>query len=120
MRWRRDSIEYPRGYRANVAAPYTARIWAILVITVLVLGVLAGRLFQLQVVDGPAMKQAAQRINTRTVDAPATRGRILAADGTPLVHQWFHLGAHHGPHDPRREPGRWARGPHSRPAPDRR
>lgn len=85
MRWRRDSIEYPRGYRANVAAPYTARIWAILIITVLVLGVLAGRLFQLQVVDGPAMKQAAQRINTRTVDAPATRGRILAADGTPLV-----------------------------------
>lgn len=86
MRWRdRDSITYPRGYRPGSRSPYATRIWALLLVSVLILGTLVGRLFQLQVVDGPAMRAAAQQINTRTIDAAATRGRILAADGTALV-----------------------------------
>lgn len=82
---RRGGIEYPDGHRPAGRAPYPTRIWALLLVAVLVFGVLAGRLFQLQVVDGPQMRQAAERINTRTITVPATRGRILAADGTPLV-----------------------------------
>lgn len=85
MKWRRDTITYPRGHRERARSPHTARLWAILLVTVLVFGVLGGRLFQLQVVDGPAMRKAAQQINTRTIDAPAIRGRILADDGTALV-----------------------------------
>lgn len=82
---RRDDVEYPRGRKPAGRSGYTARLWAILVVTALVFTGLAARLFQLQVVEGPAMRQAAERINTRTVSVPATRGRILAADGTPLV-----------------------------------
>ena len=83
--WHRRSVEYPRGRRPTSRAPYTTRIWAILIVAALVFGVLGARLFQLQVVQGPQMQQAATRINTRTVDAAATRGRILSSDGTPLV-----------------------------------
>lgn len=86
MRLRRDDITYPRGRgRAARRSPYVARIWALFGVALLILGVLVGRLFQLQVVDGPQMRAAAQQINTRMVTTPAPRGRILAADGTPLV-----------------------------------
>ncbi|NHN55906.1 penicillin-binding protein [Calidifontibacter sp. DB0510] len=56
-----------------------------LAVTVLVSGVLLGRLVQLQIVQGDRMSSAAQQINTRTVSVPAQRGRILLADGTALV-----------------------------------
>ncbi|NNG39482.1 penicillin-binding protein 2 [Flexivirga sp. ID2601S] len=62
-----------------------ARIWALVLVAVLVVGTLVGRLGQLQVSDGPQMRAAAERINTRSVPIPAVRGRILDASGKPLV-----------------------------------
>ncbi|WP_040385264.1 penicillin-binding transpeptidase domain-containing protein [Demetria terragena] len=44
-----------------------------------------GRLVQLQVVRGDDLAQQAQQQATRTIIDPALRGRILAADGTPLA-----------------------------------
>ncbi len=46
---------------------------------------LAARATQLQVVDPEQWTAAAQSLATRTVVVPAVRGRILAADGTPIV-----------------------------------
>ncbi|WP_265444628.1 penicillin-binding protein 2 [Flexivirga meconopsidis] len=66
-------------------SPYIARIWALVLVAVLVIGTLVGRLGQLQVSDGPQMRAAAERINTRSVPIPAVRGRILDATGKPLV-----------------------------------
>ncbi|GAB3585500.1 penicillin-binding protein 2 [Calidifontibacter terrae] len=85
MRLRRDDITYPSTHRGTRRSPYVARIGALFMVALLVFGVLIGRLFQLQVVDGPQMRAAAQQINTRTVTTAATRGRILAVNGTPLV-----------------------------------
>lgn len=83
--WRRQDVRYPRGYRPQRRSPYGARLGAVLLVALLIFGALLGRLVQLQVVDGDDMQQQAQRINSRDVSAPAPRGRILAADGTPLV-----------------------------------
>ena len=51
----------------------------------LLLGTLLGRLGQLQLADGDAMRSQAQSINTREVSIPAVRGRILDAQGKVLV-----------------------------------
>ncbi|WP_131103924.1 penicillin-binding protein 2 [Ornithinimicrobium sufpigmenti] len=65
--------------------PSTRPLWAVLV-TILLLGtVLAGRLGQLQLAEHEELAQQAAQVSTREIITPALRGRILAADGTPLV-----------------------------------
>jgi cell division protein FtsI/penicillin-binding protein 2 len=60
------------------------------VVITMMLAVL-GRLWQLQVVNGPAYAQAAAAAHVRTVPLPAPGGGILTADGRPLA-----TGTHHG------------------------
>ena len=63
----------------------TGPLWAV-VLTVLMLGgLLVGRLGQLQLVRHEEAAVAAAEVSTREVLTPALRGRVLAADGTPLV-----------------------------------
>ena len=65
--------------------PATRPLWAVLV-TILVLGVvLAGRLGQLQLAQHEELAEQAAQVSTRELITPALRGRVLAADGTPLV-----------------------------------
>src|SRR5882672_2385159 len=67
------------------ARPSRGRYVAATVIGVLLFGVLAGRLFQLQVVDGA--RYAAQAVAARTVELPirSTRGLIFDREGRPLA-----------------------------------
>ncbi|WP_237565930.1 penicillin-binding protein 2 [Ornithinimicrobium cerasi] len=63
----------------------TGPLWG-LVLAVLVLGsLLVGRLTHLQVVRHDDLAAAAAEVSTREVVTPALRGRILAADGSPLA-----------------------------------
>lgn len=55
------------------------------VFVVSVFGLLLGRLGQVQVVQRASYVRAAASVNTRTVIQPAVRGRILDAEGAPLV-----------------------------------
>ena len=65
--------------------PATGPLWAVLV-AILVLGlVMAGRLGQLQLAQHEELAEQAAQVSTREIISPALRGRILAADGTPLV-----------------------------------
>lgn len=65
--------------------PATRPLWTVLV-AILVLGVvLAGRLGQLQLAQHEELAERAAQVSTREIVTPALRGRILAADGTPLV-----------------------------------
>lgn len=57
----------------------------LLVLCVALVGAMLGRLAQLQLLDGAGHDARAVAANTRVSTAPATRGRILAADRTPLV-----------------------------------
>jgi penicillin-binding protein 2 len=60
-------------------------LWG-LVLAVLVLGsLLVGRLTDLQLVRHEELAAAAAEVSTREIATPALRGRILAADGTPLA-----------------------------------
>lgn len=63
----------------------TRPIWAILLTVVLLGGVLIGRLAHLQLVRHEELAVAAAEVSTREITTPALRGRILAADGRPLV-----------------------------------
>ncbi|MEX2137299.1 MAG: penicillin-binding transpeptidase domain-containing protein [Chloroflexota bacterium] len=67
------------------ARPSRARFVAATVIAVLLFGVLAGRLFQLQVVDGS--RYAAQAVAGRTIEMPirASRGLIFDREGRPIA-----------------------------------
>ena len=60
-------------------------LWALLGVALLLGTVLAGRLVDLQVVNHEELAVAAAEVSTRVVTQPALRGRILAADGTPLA-----------------------------------
>lgn len=60
-------------------------IWALIVIVLALGGLLLGRLVQWQVVQGVELTDGAAALNTRQVSTPALRGRILTADGTPIV-----------------------------------
>ncbi|MGC1209488.1 MAG: penicillin-binding transpeptidase domain-containing protein, partial [Ornithinimicrobium sp.] len=60
-------------------------IWALIVVVLALGGILLGRLVQWQVLRGDDFVQASAQVNTREVLNPALRGRILAADGTPLA-----------------------------------
>lgn len=64
---------------------YHARVWVLGVFVVSVFGLLLGRLGQVQVVERASYVRAAASVNTRTVIQPAVRGRILDAEGAPLV-----------------------------------
>src|SRR5690606_24660685 len=60
-------------------------LWG-LVLAVLVLGsLLVGRLTDLQLVRHEELAAAAAEVSTREIATPALRGRVLAADGTPLA-----------------------------------
>jgi penicillin-binding protein 2 len=65
--------------------PSRARFVAASVVAVLLFGLLGGRLYQLQVVDGA--KYAAQAVAARTVEVPipAPRGLIFDRQGRPLA-----------------------------------
>jgi len=67
------------------ARPSRARFAAAAVVATLLFGVLAGRLFQLQLVEGA--RYAAQAVAGRTVEMPirASRGLIFDRDGRPVA-----------------------------------
>ena len=67
------------------ARPSRARFVAAAIIAVILFGVLAGRLFQLQVVDGA--RYAAQAAAARTIEMPirASRGLIFDREGRPVA-----------------------------------
>jgi penicillin-binding protein 2 len=67
------------------ARPSRARFVAAAVIALLLFGILAGRLFQLQVVDGA--RYAAQAAAARTIEMPirAPRGLIFDREGRPVA-----------------------------------
>jgi penicillin-binding protein 2 len=67
------------------ARPSRARFMAAAIIAVILFGVLAGRLFQLQVLDGAVY--AAQAAAARTVEMPirAARGLIFDREGRPVA-----------------------------------
>nr|WP_082535337.1 penicillin-binding protein 2 [Nonomuraea pusilla] len=62
-----------------------ARLLVLQVLVLALLVVLAGRLWQVQVVRGQEFVQRATETRTRTVLVPAVRGQILDASGRPLV-----------------------------------
>ncbi len=61
------------------------RLRAMLVVVLLVFGLFAGRLVQLQGIDASAYAATAQAERMTTVVLPATRGAILDRDGVPLA-----------------------------------
>ncbi len=67
------------------ARPSRARFVAATVLAVLLFGVLAGRLFQLQVVEGS--RYTAQAVAARTIEMPirASRGLIFDREGRPIA-----------------------------------
>jgi stage V sporulation protein D (sporulation-specific penicillin-binding protein) len=52
---------------------------------VILLVVVIGRLFYWQIFSGPALQAIAQTQHQSVVEVPASRGKILASDGFPLV-----------------------------------
>lgn len=73
------------GRSARTVTDYQGRMVAFAVVVVVLFGTLLGRLGELQVGDGGRYAAEAQRLNTRTITVPATRGRILDRFGTPLA-----------------------------------
>lgn len=70
----------------RVRRPLSTRpLWAVLVVILLLGILLAGRLGQLQLAQHEELAEQAAQTSTREIITPALRGRILAADGTPLV-----------------------------------
>lgn len=70
---------------AGRRGPSVGPTWALLMVVLTLGGILIGRLVQWQVLDRAEFGEAAAATNSRVVMEPAVRGRILAADGTPLV-----------------------------------
>lgn len=62
-----------------------ARIWALLLVAVVLGGILVGRLASLQVLDAGPAGIAAPGEETRELLQPAVRGRLLDADGVALA-----------------------------------
>lgn len=60
-------------------------LWALMALTLVLGTVLAGRLVHLQVLAHEELAEQAADVSTRDLTEPALRGRILAADGTPLA-----------------------------------
>lgn len=88
---RRDRRAQVRVPRPGPAPPRVRRrrstrpMWAVLVAVLVLGGVLLGRLAQMQLVRHDELATEAAQVSTRELVTPAVRGRILAADGTPLV-----------------------------------
>lgn len=77
----RPEVTPPRVRRRLATGPLWGLVLAVLVLSSL----LVGRLTQLQLVRHEEMSAAAAEVSTREITTPALRGRILAADGTPLA-----------------------------------
>ncbi len=60
-------------------------VWGLVAVVLVLGGLLVGRLAQWQLVEPPEPTTQSVAETTREVLTPAVRGRILAADGTPLV-----------------------------------
>ncbi|MGD8199748.1 penicillin-binding protein 2 [Ornithinimicrobium sp. W1679] len=76
----RPQVSTPRVRRP----PTTVGVWVLALVVVLLGVVLLLRLAQLQLA-APQEAAEAAAVSTRELHVPAVRGRILAADGTPLV-----------------------------------
>ena len=63
----------------------TRALWAALVAVLALGGVLVGRLGQMQLGQHEELAVQAAEVSTREILTPALRGRVLAADGTPVV-----------------------------------
>jgi penicillin-binding protein 2 len=61
------------------------RLLVVAALVVSVFGLLLGRLGQVQVTPAAAQAAAAAALETRTTVQPAVRGRILDAQGEPLI-----------------------------------
>lgn len=84
----RTPIRVPRPLAGPVLPrrrPGVGALWGLVVVVLCLIGILVGRLVQLQLVEHEVLAEEAAAVNTRVVTEPALRGRILAADGTPLV-----------------------------------
>ncbi|HSP61151.1 MAG TPA: penicillin-binding protein 2 [Ornithinimicrobium sp.] len=87
LRRHRPTVPVPRPQVAPPRVrrpPTTTGVWALAVVVLLMGVVLLLRLAQLQLATPEEVARAAA-VSTREVHVPAVRGRILAADGTPLV-----------------------------------
>lgn len=62
-----------------------APVWSLVMVVVVLMGILLGRLTQLQLFQQEELAAEAAMVTTREVSTPALRGRILTADGAPLV-----------------------------------
>lgn len=85
---RRSAVRIPRPGPTppRVRRPLSTRpLWGVVVVVLLLGLVLAGRLGQLQLAQHEELAEQAAQVSTRELHTPALRGRIVAADGTPLV-----------------------------------
>lgn len=60
-------------------------MWGIVLAVLVLGGLLAGRLGQLQLVRHEEVAAEAAAVSTRELTTPALRGRVLSSDGTPLA-----------------------------------
>lgn len=81
----RRPVTAPRPARAARRRRGVGSLWALVFVTVALLGLLVGRLGQLQFTDQAEFAEAVIADETRTVGTPALRGEIRAADGSVLV-----------------------------------
>lgn len=72
----------PRRVRRRRA---TGALWAVVVAVLALGGLLVGRLGQMQLGQHEELAVEAAGTSTREIVTPALRGRVLAADGTPVV-----------------------------------
>ncbi len=76
----RPVVTPPRVRRRPAVGP----LWGIVLSVVMLMGLLVGRLGQVQL-GAEQTEPSAAAADTRELTTPALRGRVLAADGTPLV-----------------------------------
>lgn len=77
----RPGLTPPRVRRRRSTRP----LWAVVVAVLVLGGILVGRLGQVQLGRHDELATEAAQVSTREITTPALRGRILAADGIPLV-----------------------------------
>nr|WP_237565599.1 penicillin-binding protein 2 [Ornithinimicrobium cavernae] len=84
----RPRVRVPRPQTSPPVVRYHRSVrplWALMAVVLLLGTVLAGRLVHLQALNHEEIAVEAAEVSTRTVVEPALRGRILAADGSPLA-----------------------------------
>src|SRR5690606_35983906 len=77
----RPAVTPPRVRRRMSTGP----MWGIVLAVLVLGGLLAGRLGQLQLVRHEEVAAEAAAVSTRELTTPALRGRVLASDGAPLA-----------------------------------